>query len=430
MGQKTNIPVGSPLAKVVQSAGLWAANSRRNSTIGRLTGPMPTQASAESTIRKQTSTNYPIVRALDLGKKTGDEVDFDLVNPIGGKPIMGGEYAEGRGVGMSFSQDKLRVNQARFPISGGDTMTQIRSPHELRTLGRSLAQNFMDRYVDQSLLVHMAGARGSEYHIDWAVPLESDPDYKKIMVNPVRAPSKNRHFISNGSGIEAFGVTAGESNLITTDGFNVDVVDSIRTWLDSVPLPPQPVIFDNDEAAMDSPLRVLLVSPQQWSAFATSDKFRNFQASALQRGAQAKNHPIFRGGDVGLWGGVLVLKMPRPIRFKAGDTIKYCGSNTSEVESSCVVPASFGTTHAVDRAILLGGQALAEAFAKHGDSNGPFFWKEKMLDHDDKMEMLVGTIRGVSKIRFLVDQGSESHYTDYGVTVFDTAVQLPPAYQG
>jgi Protein of unknown function (DUF4043) len=91
-----------------------------------------------------------------------------------------------------------------------------------------------------------------------------------------------------------------------------------------------------------------------------------------------------------------------------------------------VVPAAFGTTHAVDRAILLGGQALAEAFAKHNGSGAPFFWSEKMLDHDDKLEMLVGTIRGVSKIRFLIDHGTEERYTDFGVTVFDTAVSLPP----
>ena len=51
----TNIPYGSPLAVKLQSAGLFAANMQRNTTIGRLTGKFPQQAEAESTIRKQSS---------------------------------------------------------------------------------------------------------------------------------------------------------------------------------------------------------------------------------------------------------------------------------------------------------------------------------------------------------------------------------------
>ena len=47
--------------------------------------------------------------------------------------------------------------------------------------------------------------------------------------------------------------------------------------------------------------------------------------------------------------------------------------------------------------------AAFEAFARHGGSGVPFFWSEKTLDHDDKLEMLVGAIRGVSKIRFEID---------------------------
>ena len=114
---------------------------------------------------------------------------------------MGSEYAEGRGQAMSFSQDRLRINQARYPISAGDTMTQQRTPHELRKLARALAQNYMDRYCDQSLLVHMAGARGSHNNIEWAVPKANHAKFAEIMVNPVKAPTKNRHYMSTGSGI-------------------------------------------------------------------------------------------------------------------------------------------------------------------------------------------------------------------------------------
>ncbi len=35
---------------------------------------------------------------------------------------MGSAYAEGRGVGMSLNEDRLRVNQARFPVDLGNVM--------------------------------------------------------------------------------------------------------------------------------------------------------------------------------------------------------------------------------------------------------------------------------------------------------------------
>ena len=424
MTNKTNTGYGDKGAMVQQAAGLFAAHMTRNSTLNRLTGKMPKgTAGAVATLRKQSSQHMPIVTCQDLGKGTGDEVTFHLINPVGAKPIMGSRYAEGRGVGMKLSEDRLRVNQARFPVDLGNTMTGIRSPVDFRTLGRPVAQNLMDRYVDQSLLVHMAGARGFQSNIEWVVPTEADADFAEIMVNDVLAPSKNRHYIADGAGIKGFTVSGGEVDLQTTDLFKMDTCDSVRTVMEQIALPPPAVIFEGDEAATDSPLRVLLVSPAQYSGFATDPAFRQLQASALARASQAGNHPLFKG-DAGLWNGILIIKMPKPIRFYAGDTIRYCADYTTEVESTCVVPASFGTTHAVDRAILLGGQAIAQALAASGKSGMPFFWSEKELDHDDKVELLLGAIRGVSKIRYEIDHGDGKQMTDYGVTAIDTAVPI------
>jgi N4-gp56 family major capsid protein len=417
---------GDPKALVQQAVGLFATHNQRNSTWNRLTGAMPKgTAGAVATIRKQTSQHMPVVRCQDLGKNRGDEVTFHLLNPVGAKPIMGSKVAEGRGVGMKLSEDKLRVNQARFPVDLGDVMTQIRSPADFRALGRPVAQGLMDKYVDQSLLAHAAGARGFQNNIEWVVPTEADSDFAEIMVNPVKAPTKNRHFIADAGAIKPFTVNAGEVDLQTTDLFKMDTVDAVRTYMEQIALPPPVVKFEGDPAADDSPLRVLLVSPAQYSGFATDPSFRQFQASALARASRMQNHPLFTG-DVGLWNGILIVKQNRPIRFYAGDTIRYCAAFDSEAESTCVVPAGFGTNFAIDRAILLGGQAVAEAMASAGEDRGgiPFFWSEKELDHGDKVELLLGAIRGVSKIRFEVDTGEGKEITDYGVTVIDTAVPI------
>lgn len=432
MSGKSNVPADYAGKMKVLSAGLFAQAMQRNSTLGRLSGPMPKgEAQAGEVVRKQTSTDLPIVKSMDLSRGKGDEVEFQFLQPVGAYPIMGGRQAEGKGTGLSYDTSRVRVNQARFPVDLGDTMTGLRSAVDYRRVGRPVAQSLMNSYLDQSLLVHMAGARGFQDNIEWRVPLASHGDFADIATNVVRAPTKNRHYIADSSnGIVPFAVNTGEIDLASTDVLDMDVVDAIRTTMESIALPPPAIKIPGDVVAEDSPLRCLLVSPAQYHAFAQDSNFRQFQANALARAAKAKQHPLFLG-EVGLWNGILIMKMPKPIRFYAGDTINYCASFTSETESSCVVPSSFSTTHAVDRAILLGGQAIAQAFAAAQNQSGmPFFWSEKDFDHGDKMELLIGAIQGISKVRWLVDQGNGTkHYTDHGVVAIDTAVKIIGARQ-
>ncbi len=424
MTTKTNAAYGDKTNLVEQAVGLFATHMQRNSTLNLLSGKMPKgEAGAEATLRKQTTQHMPIVRVQDLGKGVGDEVTFHLLNPVGAYPIMGSAYAEGRGVGMKLNEDRLRVNQARFPVDLGNVMSQIRSPADLRRLGRPVAQNLMDRYCDQSLIIHMAGARGSHDNIEWVIPKDSHKDFNEIMVNRVKAPTRNRHYVVDGSGMQGVTSNAGELDIATTDLFTMDAVDSMKTVLDQIALPPPIVKFEGDANADDSPIRVWLVSPAQYNKFAAQPGFRSFQSAAFARASQAKQHPLFMG-DVGLWNGFIIRKLPRPIRFYAGDDIKYCAAYDSEVESTVKVPASFADKFAVDRSIILGGQALAEAFAASDKSGVPFFWSEKELDHGDKWELLIGSIRGTSKIRFAVETGEGTEFTDYGVTCVDTAVPI------
>ena len=422
---KTHATYGDPTNMKQQAVGLFATHMQRNSTMNRLAGKMPAgTAGAEATLRKQTTQHMPIVRAMDLNQGNGDEVTFHLLNPVNAYPLMGSANAAGKGVGMKLSEDKLRVNQARFPVDLGDVMTSIRSPVEFRNLGRPVAQSLMDRYTDQTLLVHMAGARGYHNNIEWAVPTEEHANFREIMVNPVKAPTKNRHFVASASGVAGVKSNSGSLAIATTDVFSMDTVDSMRTVLDQIPLPPPVVKFEGDKAADDSPLRVWLVSPAQYNRFAADPKFRQLQASAIARASQANQHPLFLG-EAGLWNGFIIVKMPKPIRFYAGDTIKYCADKFSETESGVIVPESFGTNFAVDRSIILGGQAVAEAFASSRHTSIPFFWKEEKRDFDDKVELMIGAVRGVSKIRFGVDAGEgQLEPTDYGVTVVDTAVPI------
>lgn len=421
---KTAMSASDKNKLVQQAVGVFTATQKRHSNINRLTGKFPKIDTAASSIANQTSNTMPIVQTMDMGKGKGDELKFNFVNPVGGIPIMGGEYAAGRGEGVSLSEDRLRVNQARFPLDLGGVMDEVRSPVDIYRLAKPLLQSAMDNYEDQLSLVHMAGARGFEDNITWRIPLAADPRFNKVVVNRVKAPTKNRHFIVDGDSVQRFKTNAGEVDLTTADIMKMSNVDAIRSFLGQMVLPPPPVEFDGDEMAKDSPFRVLLVSDAQYEKFATDPNFRNYQAQALARARNAKDHPLFRNPEVALWSGVLIVKMPKPIRFFAGDEIKYCTQFDSETEAGVMVPQSFGETFAVDRAILLGGQALAKGYAKSRHNGLPYFWKEQDDDFEDKLEAMIGGILGASKIRFAVNMGDRVEFTDHGATVIDTVVPI------
>lgn len=422
---KTTVGAGSPNAQHVQAAGLFFQSMQRNGVLNSMAGKVPRgEAGVAEGLRKQSTTDMPIVRCEDLTRGKGDEVEFHFVQPVNAYPIMDSEIAEGKGVGINLDNTRVRVNQVRFPVDLGSAMTDIRSPVEFRKIGRPIAQSLIDSYQDQVTLTHLAGARGFHNSIEWRIPTADHPKFAVMAVNPVKAPSKNRHFIADGDAIKPFALSSTDVDLAATDLLTMDTVDSIRTVIESIALPPPAIKLPEDKMASDSPLRCLLVSPAQYHSFAADPNFRQFQASAIARASKAGNHPLF-AGEVGLWNGILISKMAKPIRFYAGDTIKYCAAHDSETESNALVPTSFGTTHAVDRALLLGGQALAQAFGKSKHGGMPFFWKEKSFDHDDKDELLIGAILGMMKLRWLVEQGDgTSHYTDHGVIAIDTAVPI------
>lgn len=428
----TVIPFGSIPSMLRQSVGLFAATMQRKTILNRLCGQMPSQKDAENKLRLQSSTDYPILRCMDLTKLAGDRITFDLVNQVGGLPIMGDAYAQGMGDAITFGQDGLRIDVTRKPVSAGSMMSQQRTLHELKALSIALANGYMSRLEDQRTLVHLAGARGFHYNGEWAVPLASHAEFASIMINPVRAPSNNRHFVASGGNLAKAATVYAAGSLATTDQMSMDLLDSLRTWIDGVAFAPGAVKFDGDELAEDSPLRVLLVSSEQYTAFLRSGTFRSLQAQSTARAAAAKHNPIMLG-DAALWNGILIVKMPKPIRFFGGSAINYCASATAQTETAATIPGAFTALYAVDRAILLGSQALGQALGKAklmnkaGEESAdgvPMFYSEEIMDHGARPEVLVGLVNGMSKIQFLMDMGAQSEFTDFGVVAIDTAVTL------
>ena len=420
----TTLPFGDPVAIKRQSLGLFAATMNRQTALNKMAGSFPKQSDAESKLRMQTSADYPLVRCKDLSRMSGDQITYDFISPVNGIPFVG-EYAEGRGVKMKLTNDSAKIDQIRFPINAGDTMSQQRTVHTLRSIARSQGLGWMSRFNDQMAFIHMAGARGSHMNAEWAVPLASHSKFAKLVVNSIKAPTLNRHYLAAGNYVEQMNASGNDVGIATTDVFNFSLIDHMSAILNESAMPIAPVKFEGDSMADDEPLRVWFVSELQYNSLLQSTNFRTFQAQALTRANAAKKSDLFRG-NVGIWRNFLIVKMPKPIRFYADDAINWCASKTSETETTTdLVPAGFSTTYAVDRSLIVGAQALIEVLGKAKNGSQPVFVSEKMLDHDDKEEVLVGIINGFTKPRFKVDFGDDGEqYTDHGVVAVDTAVKL------
>lgn len=406
---QTVIPAGHAMARKLYSVAAFAAAQRAPSFSRNLVGSAPQQSDAERRLRGQTSADMPFVRVTDLSKTAGDKVTMDLYNAIGGKPTMGDEKLSGNMSSLSFSSMEATINQVRKGVDPGGRMTQQRTVHNLRTIGVANLAGWWGKYTDQTSLVHVAGARGFQTGADWVVPLESDADFAKIMVNTVTPPSPGRRFFAN----DATSVT----DLDNTDFLKLKDIDKLRASLDEMPFPLAPIKLPKDPAADDEPLYCLFVTPRQWywlMVNTDAQNWRTFLAASAERGRWS-NHPLFLGTG-GMWNGILIKKMRRCIRFPAASTVREYAANGTTINS---VAAAVDT----DRAILLGAQALGWFYGKHQTSDYYMSWHEEKTDHGNTMEISVAAMFGAAKIKFM-DQTSEIP-EDYGVCTLDSYAPTP-----
>lgn len=422
----TVIASNSAQANKKYSVGLFTATQRRRTLMKNLAAPMPSDVEAGIKLRGQSSPDMPIVTCNDLNKAAGDRITVDLVNIVSGKPVMGERTIEGKGDAMSFSSMEVVVDQTRKAVGAGGKMTQQRTPHDLRKLAVDQLYGYTARLEDQLSIVHMAGARGDQTGLDWVIPTTADADFADIVVNTVKAPTYNRHFVVDSTNLIQGGAQLG--SIDSADFFTLNHIDAIRSYIDDLDLPLQPILIKDDPAAVDEPLFVLGLSPKQYSYLLTStagQNIRAFQQNAWNRKSYGSKSPLF-SGEVGIWNGILVKKMSRSVRFLNGNAaVKHItvANRYTETESNATI--AVGAGFAVDRAILMGAQGLIEAFGKNTRSNSPYNWSEKELDHGDKWEVALSMIGGKAKVRFGVNDGAGNvEPTDHGIIVIDSTVKL------
>lgn len=425
---QTNVPAGSPLARKSYSAALFARVIQAPTLLKSLTGPAPKQSQAEAKLKGQTNPDMPVVRVTDLTKTAGDTVSVDCFDTINGKPLMGDSDAEGRGEKLSESSMDIRIDLSTKVVDAGGKMSQKRTLHNLRGLAMAQLAGYFPRLQTQTAWVHMAGARGSMVGRDWVVPTAADSDFADIMINTVKAPTYNRHYVIDGASLVQGGAQLG--SIDTSDIWTLAHIDEISLLLDDMDIPMQNIKIADDPAANDDPIKgVLYLTPRQWNQIKTATSagnWRTFLQNAWNRKSYGSKHPLF-SGEPGLWNGVLIRVQPRfTVRFAGGEStqIVAAADRYTAAESAQAV-AGIAGTHAVERAVLLGAQALGYVFGKNQSSEYYFNWMERRYNFERALEVAGDCMGGMSKLRFDYNDGQGNQEpTDIGAMVFDSAVQL------
>lgn len=426
----TSVSASNPLANKQFSRMLSAMAVRQPTPLNSLTGPMPAHDDAMRKLRQQTTTEMPIVRVDELSKGPGTKLQVDCAHVVKLRAIMGDANAEGRGADLKYSSVDINIDMATLPVSAGGKMTQQRTPHSMRKNALAQLKGGMPRFRWQRCLTALAGARGSQDGTDWILPLQTDPEFADQMVNPVQAPTYNRHFVVSAATLVQGGLQL--ASVATTDKLLLLHLDEVAAIWTEMATKMAPIQIPGDPAAGDDPIKgVFLVDPLAWDAMLTdttaNNNTRYYQTLAMERAkyGNLSAHPLFAGNPL-LWNGILVRKMQYGIRFDASALVKHItvANRLTATETDVTVTAGLSTTHQVARSLFLGAQALAIASGGNQTSGETYSLLENTTNFGRNLE-LAGEVMGAEqKLRWSLPNASgDLEPTDFGVLILDSVVR-------
>jgi hypothetical protein len=424
----TAIPTGSGLAPKGWSEHLFTQVGKMPTPVNSLSGPAPDITKMGKIMRRQSTTDMPIVRVQDLENSAGDTVRVDCAHVIKLRPIMGDENAEGKGAKLDFSYKDIRIDMATLPVSAGGKMTQKRFQHDLRIVATNQLKGSIPSFLWQRTLAQMAGARGQQDGVDWVLPLASDPEFDAMMVNPIKAPTYNRHWVVNGANLTQGGAQL--ASVASTDILKLDHLDQLAEILKEYSIRMLPVQIPGDRAAVDSPIKgVALLDQMTWSLLmrdtTATNNLRHFQTNALERAKYGNigAHPLFSPGSF-IWNDILYRSMGDfSVRFNASAVVAHitAANRYTATETNVTVAAGLSTTHQVCRSVLLGAQAIAMCAGKNYGSGVPYSMLENQTNFGRNYEMAGELICAEDKLRFNLPDGQGNlEPTDIGVVVIDS----------
>jgi N4-gp56 family major capsid protein len=400
----TNISSSSPQAVIKFGGALFTRLARRNTFGGKLTGAPPKDAQAAAWLKGvPTNPGAPCVRITDLSQGPGDQINYDIVNYVMGKPTMGDRKIAGRMMNLSFATQKIRIDQYRGGIGSGGRMTRKRLSWNTERAAMANLYGWNSRLLDQLMFVHLAGDRGTDTSRDWVVPLASDPDFNDIVVNPIVPPSYNRRWVTGTAG--GLGSITGLDN---TDKLTLNELSKVSAAIFESDYPMQGVTIDQDVMSEDPIYRMFTSTrgfDQIRESVTNTTDWNTLVSNGIKVASQYK-HPVFTNEPI-FWRGLLIERSPRKITFASGTSVSEYNSAGALVQNNAPV--------AFDRSIIVGAQAVCEAWGADSESEMPVRWSQEKVDHGNSTEIVTSLIGGFRKLTFTLDGTT----TDHGVWTVD-----------
>jgi len=425
----TTVASGAGIAVKQYSKALSAMAVRQPTPLKSLMGPMPSEDAALRKLRQQSTIEMPVVRVDELSKGPGDTVQVDCAHVVKLRPIMGDQNAEGKGAALKYSSQDIKIDMATLPVSAGGKMTQQRTSHSMRQNALMQLKGGMPRFRWQRALAMLAGARGVQDGTDWILPLATDPEFAEMMINSVKAPTYNRHWVVSGASLVQGGQQLGA--IVSTDTMKLGVIDEFAAIWAEMSTRMAPVSIPGDPAAGDDPIKgILFVDELVWNDLVTdtsATNLRTFETNAMKRAnyGDLKSHPLFSGEPI-MWRNILVRKMSTAVRFNASDSVNIvtAANRLTGTESAQVVNAAITANYQVSRMLFLGAQALASASGANQTSEETYSLLEHRTNFDRNLEFAGEIIGSEQKLRWsLPNFNGDLEPTDFGVAVIDTVVR-------
>lgn len=325
----------------------------------------------------------PITVKTDLESGAGDKVNYDLSVKLRSRPAVKNEKMAGREESLRFFSDSILIDKMRHGVNTGDSMTQKRTLHQLREVGKARLRDYWAELWDELFQVYLSGARGVNDDFITGTDTSADPTYS---INSVTAFDAG-HIVYGDGTSKATLTSGGKLSLALIE--KAQAKAAMMTGIDKNGAKIQPIPVGG------RPKHVLVMSPWQRYDLKTASGTNTWlDIQKALTSAVGENSPIFIGA-LGDYSGTVLHEHSNTIRF----TDYGAGGNV-----------------AAARALYLGAQAGAIAFGMKG-SGLRFDWHEEMDDRGEEPVIVTKTIVGIKASMFNSQR--------YGVLALDTAAASP-----
>jgi N4-gp56 family major capsid protein len=312
----------------------------------------------------------------NLMKKSGDRINFALVNKLTQDAITGRDVLEGNEEDMASRSFEVAVNKRRNGVRIAEIDEQF-SAISLREAGKHVLKEWSMKDTEKLIIQALASINGTNF-----------ADADATARNAWLADNTDRVYFASGyaGATHATGLTEQDTS---NDKLTAADISAMK-YKARVTANPKVRPIRSESSGRD--FYMLYVDPRCFRDLKQESSSPIIQAQREVNIAM-ENERLFKGGDL-LWDGVIIKEIPEMYDVLGTAFANLGDSGTTEI--GC--------------AFLCGAQAVGAAYAKRWTS------KEETFDYGDKRGVAIESIYGIKKMQFGSSSGSDTgDLKDHGV---------------